>query len=62
MKTQPAFRTKEEKRIYADQRACYWIAAANNATEKGDAKKAAEYERKAQFWLDRLNVLEGLSQ
>jgi hypothetical protein len=42
---------------YADSRACFWLAEANRRQEAG--KDASEAERKAQYWLDKLNKLEG---
>lgn len=47
------------KRADADQRGCHWLAEYNVAIEKGNDSRAETCLRKAQFWLDRLNRLEG---
>jgi hypothetical protein len=51
----------QQKRLQADTNAQKWLAEANRRIETGAvAKRIAEAERKAQYWLDRLNRLEGL--
>lgn len=51
----------EQKVLEADMRASQWLAQANQLIEAGKAgtKAHKEAERKAQYWLDRLNKLEG---
>ena len=53
----------DEKIRHADERACYWLAMANDAIEIDNQELsdrfARQYERKAQYWLDCLNRLEG---
>ena len=46
---------------YANERACHWLAEANAALEKGNTKRADMCERKAQYWLDTLNKIDGLA-
>lgn len=49
------------KALYAYERSQYWLSKANIAIEANKPKHLVEqFERKAQFWLDRLNTLEGL--
>jgi len=43
----------------ADQRGGHWLAEANEASERGDHKKAEELYEKGQYWLDRSNKLRG---
>lgn len=50
--------TNKAAKIKADQRANYWLAEANVALENGKVARAAACEKKAQYWLDRLNKLE----
>ena len=47
------------KAIEAEQRASKWLADGNEAEERGNAAKAEKCFEKAQYWLDRLNRLEG---
>lgn len=47
-----------DKQLYAYERAQYWLSKANCAIEAG--RDARKLENKAQYWLDRLNKLEGL--
>lgn len=51
--------TKHEKAIDADIRCRQWLAKATDYRERNKHRQADEAERKAQYWLDRLNVLEG---
>ena len=43
----------------ADARGSSWLAAANDARERGLIKMAERCEAKCQFWLDRSNKLRG---
>ena len=49
------------KQLYALQRAGYWLAEWNRLEEEGKShtKAAREAERKAHYWLDKINDLEG---
>lgn len=49
------------KRLYADCRAQYWLGLYNTSIEKGHTATAEKRLSKAQYWLDRLNKLEGRS-
>ena len=51
--------TTNPKIIEAEQRASKWLADGNEAEERGNAVKAEKCFAKAQFWLDRLNLLQG---
>ena len=37
----------------------HWLAEANEAGEKGNSKREELCLKKAQYWLDRLNQIEG---
>lgn len=53
---------KKHTKSYVDGRAQYWLGQANIAIENGKSeKRVSECERKAQYWLDRLNRIEGKS-
>ncbi len=54
-----AQKTFEQKHWEVEQKACHWLAEANEALEKGNLKRDAFCMKKAQYWLDRLNRLEG---
>ena len=45
--------------IDAEERANKWLADANEAEEKGNAKKAEKCFQKVQYWLDRANNARG---
>lgn len=49
----------EERILDAEVRGSRWLADANELAEKGDREKAEEYYAKAQYWLDRYNLLCG---
>jgi hypothetical protein len=54
--------TLKDKRLEANDRAQYWLGQANLAIESGKpAYVIDECERKAQYWLDRLNKFERLT-
>lgn len=53
-------RTQREQRQNADQKAQQWLGEYNLAIEQGKTAKAEKCMRKAQYWLDRLNKLEGM--
>lgn len=52
--------TRRAKIVDAEQRSSFWLAQANYHRERGNVISAENAERKAQYWLDRLNKLEGL--
>lgn len=43
--------------IDAESRSGQWLADGNAAKERGDLRKAEKCYDKAQFWLDRANIL-----
>jgi len=45
----------------AEVRASKWLADANEARERNDLDRAAKYDAKSQFWLDRYNLLSNRS-
>ena len=47
------------KAIEAEERASKWLADGNEAAERGNHAKAERCYEKGQYWLDRLNRLEG---
>ena len=54
-----AKRTLQERIIYANTMGCQHLGNANEAAEKGNQAKADKLYAKAQFWLDRYNLLVG---
>ncbi len=52
-------RSLEERALDAEVRASQWRADGNAASEAGQQKKAEECFAKAQYWLDRANLLSG---
>jgi hypothetical protein len=52
-------RSLNEKIQEADVLAGRYLGNANEAEERGDKEKAAKRYDKAQYWLDRLNKLNG---
>lgn len=52
-------KTLQEKITHADARGCWCLAEANAAAEKGNQAKADKLYEKGQYWLDRLNKLQG---
>lgn len=48
-----------ERILEADMRGGMYLGNANEAEERGDHTKAAKLFDKAQFWLDRYNLLTG---
>lgn len=46
---------------YADERTSYWLAEFNALDERGEGRSPAAIEalRKAQYWLDLWNKLQG---
>ena len=46
-----------EKIADADERGSYWLAAANEASDRGDQDQAEMLYAKGQYWLDRANRL-----
>ena len=51
-----------ERAIDAEVRASAWLADGNEAAEAGDDHKAQACYQKAQFWLDRFNLLSGRAE
>ena len=49
----------QERAINAEVLASQWLADGNEASESGDLDKAEWCYGKAQFWLDRSNLLSG---
>lgn len=54
-----AAKTLNEKIAHADEMGGRWLAAANEAAERGQHEKAERFYQKGQFWLDRANKLLG---
>lgn len=50
-------RSVRERAIDAEALANRWLADGNEAAEAGNAAKADRCYEKAQFWLDRYNLL-----
>ena len=49
----------KERQIEAETRANQYLADANEAAESGKSAKAETLYSKSQFWLDRMNNLNG---
>lgn len=47
----------EERRLDAEVRASRWLADGNEAKDRGDTVRADACYEKAQYWLDRMNLL-----
>jgi hypothetical protein len=54
-------KTLAERLLDAEVRASQWLADGNEARDTGLDQRADECYKKAQFWLDRLNLLSGRS-
>ena len=52
-------RTLQEKIADADAKGSRWLAAANEANERGQVARAERLYEKVQYWLDRSNQLRG---
>ncbi|KPW66597.1 Uncharacterized protein ALO78_02342 [Pseudomonas amygdali pv. ciccaronei] len=61
MPTQSLVKPLEERVLEAESRAGQWLADGNQAREAGRTVKAERCFQKAQFWLDRANLLSGRS-
>lgn len=48
-----------ERQIDAETRANQYLGDANEAAESGQHEKAEKLYAKSQFWLDRMNLLNG---
>lgn len=59
MTTVKRTKTVAEKIADADEYGSRWLAAANEAAERGEHEKAERLYAKGQFWLDRANKLLG---
>lgn len=57
---QPA-KSLHERKLDAEVRGSRWLADGNAAREAGDIAKAEQCYAKSQYWLDRYNLLAGLS-
>jgi hypothetical protein len=51
-----------ERVLEAETRASQWLADGNQAEEAGHIAKAERCFQKAQFWLDRANLLSGRAE
>jgi hypothetical protein len=51
----------KERIIDAETHGSKWLADGNAAAERGNGKRAEQCWSKAQFWLDRANLLRGYS-
>lgn len=51
-----------ERVLDAETRASQWLADGNQAKEAGRMTKAERCFQKAQFWLDRANLLSGRAE
>lgn len=47
----------EQRKLDAETRASQWLADGNDARESGNLVRAEKCYAKAQFWLDRSNLL-----
>jgi uncharacterized protein HemY len=52
-------KTVADRALDAEVRASQWLADGNAAREAGQEQKAEQCYEKAQFWLDRANLLSG---
>ncbi|AZG88583.1 hypothetical protein N032_24545 [Pseudomonas syringae pv. pisi str. PP1] len=59
MPTKTLVKPLEERALEAENRAGQWLADGNQAREAGRTVKAERCFQKAQFWLDRANLLSG---
>lgn len=59
MPTKAPTKSLDERALDAETRASQWLADGNQAREAGRTVKAERCFQKAQFWLDRANLLSG---
>jgi len=59
MPAKAPLRTVTERALDAEVKASQWLADGNQAAEAGQREKAERCFEKAQFWLDRANLLSG---
>lgn len=52
----------DERALDAETRASQWLADGNQAREAGFTVEAERCFQKAQFWLDRANLLSGRAE
>jgi hypothetical protein len=52
-------KTLQDRIVEAEQLGNRYLADANEAAEKGKTEKAEKLYEKGQYWLDRLNKLQG---
>lgn len=52
-------KTVEQRRWDAEEKAGFWLAEANEAQDRGLSSKEESCLAKAQYWLDRANLLSG---
>jgi hypothetical protein len=62
MPTKAPVKPLEERALDAEARASQWLADGNAAQEAGRTVKAERCFQKAQFWLDRANLLSGRAE
>lgn len=54
-----AKKSLHERQIEAEALAARYLGDANEAAERGQHEKAEKLYAKSQFWLDRMNLLNG---
>jgi cytochrome c peroxidase len=57
MPTKAPVKPLDQRALEAETRASQWLADGNQAREAGRTVKAERCFQKAQFWLDRANLL-----
>lgn len=57
MPTKAPVKPLDQRALEAEARASQWLADGNQAREAGRTVKAERCFQKAQFWLDRANLL-----
>ncbi|SDJ19844.1 hypothetical protein SAMN05216605_12340 [Pseudomonas abietaniphila] len=57
MPTKAPVKPLDQRALEAETRASLWLADGNQAREAGRTVKAERCFQKAQFWLDRANLL-----
>ncbi len=62
MPTKAPTKPLDERALDAETRASQWLADGNQAREAGRTVKAERCFQKAQFWLDRANLLSGRAE
>ncbi|MFL6970075.1 hypothetical protein ACJ6X8_27985 [Pseudomonas alvandae] len=62
MPTKALVTSLAERALEAEAKASQWLADGNQAQEAGRTVKAERCFQKAQFWLDRANLLSGQAE